>query len=299
VGEHRLAGAVEKFNRSKEQFDELRAEMEMFFNSEPKPHSSIGEFDTGAWEWVERFQIRRAPPLRFGVIFGDCLHNLRSCLDHVIWQVTLLDGGTPDDQTQYPIASHSEAQFNRMAGRRIPGLTAKHRAMVKKTQPYHRVDKASAHPLAMLAALSNADKHQVVHAAYNIANYDASATLDRLLESAQHEGPSPVEGWWLATRGSRLEHGTPWFRIVWRREEKPPREVKVTGNLTSEIAFGDIGMPASEFSKIAERSARSCRPSWRTSPRRNGSIEGGAGEPACHAALETTYRDDISVMRVT
>lgn len=251
MSEHPLAGAVEKFNRAKEQFDELGTEMEGFFNGEPKPYASVGEFDTEAWEWVERLQVIREPPLRFGVILGDCLHNLRSCLDHVIWQVTLLDGGTPDDRTQYPIASKSEAQFEAIANDRIPDLNAKHRAMVKKTQPYHRGDEASSHPLAMLATLSNTDKHQVVHTAHSIVGYDAKASLDKLVGSAQQEGPTPVVGWWLASAG-RLDHGTPWFRIVWDPAEEPPREVNVGGDFITEPAFGEVGLPASELPKIAE-----------------------------------------------
>ena len=49
-----------------------------------------------------------------------------------------------------------------------------------------------------------------------------------------------------------MERGTPWFRIVWDRREEPPREVKVSGDLTTEVAFGDVGMPASEFPKISK-----------------------------------------------
>jgi hypothetical protein len=185
------------------------------------------------------------------VILGDCVHNLRSCLDHLIWQVTLLDGGTPDGDTQYPIASKPEAQFERMANRRIPGVSAKHRAMVKKTQPYHRGNSAPVHPLSVLADLSNTDKHQVVHTAYNVVGWDAKASLDRLANSAQHEGPSPVEGWFLASDG-RLEHGTPWLRMVWSRGEEAPRDVKVSADLTTEIAFGDVGVPAADFPQIAK-----------------------------------------------
>ena len=36
---HRLAGAAEKFNRSKEQFDDLIGEMDAFFNADPKPYA--------------------------------------------------------------------------------------------------------------------------------------------------------------------------------------------------------------------------------------------------------------------
>jgi hypothetical protein len=144
-------GVVEKFNRSKEQFDQLRAEIDAFYNADPRPHFSLGGFDADAWEWVERFQVREEPPLRLGVILGDCLHNLRSALDHLAWQVTRLDGGTPNDTTQFPIASRSEEQFEAMAARRIPGLSPRHRAMVKRAQPFGRGKDASSHPLCVLA----------------------------------------------------------------------------------------------------------------------------------------------------
>jgi hypothetical protein len=73
TSDHRLGGAIEKFNRSKEQFDELRAEIEGFFAEKPYPHFSLSKFETDSWSWVERFQIRRHPLLRWGVILGDCV----------------------------------------------------------------------------------------------------------------------------------------------------------------------------------------------------------------------------------
>ena len=249
---HPLSGAIEKFNRAKEQFDELRAEMDQFFNTEPKPHFSLGDFDSDEWEWIERFQVRRAPPLRFGVILGDCVHNLRSSLDHVIWQVSMLDGGQPDAATQFPIASKSEAQFEAMAKSRIPGLSAKHRAVVKQAQPYTAGHAAASHPLAVLADLSNTDKHRIVNPTYSFVVGDAGERLDRLVESFKGPGSSPVHAFWLAKEGSRMEHGTPWFRMTWNRGVEPPHEVKMSGDLPLGITFGDIGLDASDFPRVAE-----------------------------------------------
>ncbi len=250
--EHRLAGAIEKFNRSKEQFDALRAEMDAFFNREPRPHYSRGEFDADAGEWIERFQVREPPPLRYGVILGDCVHNLRCCLDHTIWQSTLLDGGTPNGSTQFPIASRSESQFEKMADTRIPGLSAEHRALVKRVQPYHRGDEADSDPLAVLANLSNTDKHRIVIPTYSFMENEASEILDGLVGNYRGEGPSPVDSFWVVKRGSRLEHGAPWFRIVWQPGQPPPPNVKLTGDLSVGIAFGEIGLDASDFPKIAK-----------------------------------------------
>lgn len=245
---HRLTGAVEKFNRSSEQFDELIAEMDAFFNAKPKPHTSVGKFDTDKWEWVERFKVIKEPPTRLGVILGDVLHNLRSALDNMIWQVTLLDGGTPDDTTQYPIASKSEDQFEAMANHRIPGLSDKHRAMVKKTQPYRRGDLADRHSLSILATLSNIDKHQIVHPTFSFIE-DSGKALDELERTLRG---SPITYIWMAKTGSRMKNGTPWLRLGWPRREEPPGEVKVGGDVPLGIAFSEIGVDASEFRKLGE-----------------------------------------------
>lgn len=252
---HRLAGVVAKFNRAKQQFDVLRHEIGSFSDQDPEPHFSRGYFDTNTWEWIERFQIREPPPLRWGVMLGECVHNLRSALDHLVCQLTLLDGGTMDDyaQTQFPIASKCEAQFERMADARIPGLSKWHRAMVKRAQPYRAGDLAWKHPLAILAELSNADKHRLINPTYSIIKSDTGKVLDRLATGYEGDGSSPVHSWWMLKQGSRLEHDAAWFRIVFDRAALPePVKVEMGGNLRLGIAFGEVGLDADSYRHIGE-----------------------------------------------
>lgn len=194
--------------------------------------------------------------MRWGVMLGDCVHNLRSALDHLACQLTLFNGGTMADcaQTQFPIASKSEAQFEAMANRRIPGLSSKHRAMVKRVQPYRSGEKAAVHPLAVLAELSNTDKHRVINPAYSFVDTDSRGVLERLTKNYEGPGPSPVHSLWMVKRGTRLEHDTPWFRIVFDRSVFPerPASVEIGGNLQLGIAFGDIGLNSDSFRHIAE-----------------------------------------------
>jgi hypothetical protein len=252
---HRLAGVVAKFNWSKHQFDVLRSEIGEFFDQDPKPHFSRGYFDTDTWEWIELFQVREEPPLRWGVMLGDCVHNLRSALDHLICQLTMLDGGTMADcaKTQYPIASKSEAQFEGMADHRIPGLSEKHRAMVKMTQPYNAGDRAEFHPLNALAELSNADKHRLINPTFCAMKSSAKEVLDRLVGSYQGDGASPVHSWWMLERGSSLEHDAAWFRIVFDRSIiTEPVDVEMSGILRTGISFGEIGMEADSYKNMGE-----------------------------------------------
>ncbi|HWY89805.1 MAG TPA: hypothetical protein VNY31_03965 [Solirubrobacteraceae bacterium] len=39
------------------------------------------------------------PPPHLGVIVGDFLHDLRCVLDHLVWQLVLLNGRKPNDRT--------------------------------------------------------------------------------------------------------------------------------------------------------------------------------------------------------
>ena len=104
------------------------------------------------------------PPLRLhlGVIVGDFLHNLRCGLDHLVWQLVLLNGGEPRRSHQFPICD-TEDEFRRKAKQQLLGLTASQVDTVATFQPYRLGDQAKMHSLATLRDLSNIDKHQFVH----------------------------------------------------------------------------------------------------------------------------------------
>src|ERR1700742_2507819 len=84
---HHLAGVIEKHNRSAELFEGLLNEVQRFQAADPAPYKSVGQFDMETWEWVERLKIVEEPPLRFGIILGDIVHNLRSALDQLMCRV--------------------------------------------------------------------------------------------------------------------------------------------------------------------------------------------------------------------
>lgn len=102
------------------------------------------------------------PPLyRFGLILGDVRHNLRGALDHLARE--LANRHSPDrgeDRvTQFPIAL-SARQFENMRGM-MKHLDQVHRDMIEKEQPFATEPKSPENaPLAVLAELSNQDKHQ-------------------------------------------------------------------------------------------------------------------------------------------
>ena len=53
--------------------------------------------------WVYRGETPDAP-IEWSIILGEILYNLRSALDHLVWQLVLANGQTPGRHNEFPIA---------------------------------------------------------------------------------------------------------------------------------------------------------------------------------------------------
>jgi hypothetical protein len=104
-----------------------------------------------------------------GLIVGDAIHSYRSALDQLIFELAYMDtNGQELGTTGFP-ASDSRSNFegNYVQTRLLAGLTQKHRAALKRFQPYrgwHEPERT--HPIRMLDDLSNDDKHRVTQPAF-------------------------------------------------------------------------------------------------------------------------------------
>ncbi len=107
------------------------------------------------------------PVLAWGVRIGDCLHNLRSALDHITWQLACDHLGREPKwderrEIQFPIELTCKGYRSAKIGKH---LSSTYFEMLDKFQPYHAGKLAKRQSLAILNRLSNIDKHRVVHAA--------------------------------------------------------------------------------------------------------------------------------------
>lgn len=112
-------------------------------------------------EWELRLSNVVQVPSDLGIPIGDAVHNLRSSLDHLMWQLVLLNGCTPTKRTQFPIFEDlDDYRCDSRAMRK--GISKKHDALVKDLQPHQRVGDERNHPLWWLSELNNFDKHRLV-----------------------------------------------------------------------------------------------------------------------------------------
>ena len=108
-------------------------------------------------------------PDNWSAILADLLNNLRSALDHAVWEVAVRNvGSEPANPTAicFPICATVE-DFDRQCKRALGSLTAAQIERVRSVQPFSDPPPAGLsiedHPLLMLHHLNRIDKHRTLH----------------------------------------------------------------------------------------------------------------------------------------
>jgi hypothetical protein len=158
-----MYGVVYKIEWAAQHLQRLHAEIGRYLNGEQgitplRNHQADGE--------TILFEIPNlgTPPEALSLVVGDILHNLRSALDYLAWQLVLANGGTPNEHTQFPIhdsrlTSSGKSRAVQIAG----GVGAAVIPLLEGLQPYLHAHSAKSHPLSILKRLSNIDKHRRLH----------------------------------------------------------------------------------------------------------------------------------------
>lgn len=153
-----LSGVLAKLDRAEEHreaFDEL---VEAF--SGGGPYTILTEYDPRTGWHVLRWHVLREPPLeRLAVTFGDMIGNLRSTLDYLVWQLVLAAGKRPSRRTGFPVIRRAK-DWEVQSRAALAGVDPRWVAEVEALQPYHRPERPSIHPLAILEHVNNLNKHR-------------------------------------------------------------------------------------------------------------------------------------------
>ncbi len=167
-----LHGVWAKWERAVEQLAALDKEVTAFCTSQPYPYGirSYSNREAGRY----RFEIDPAwPPglvLRWGAIIGEIVHDFRSALDNLVWQLVKLNEREPDGGHSFPILEDEPSKGFAVQMRRewtdrrgrvhhgpLFGVGDDALAIIEACQPYKRDDGIL---LLRLHALWNIDKHR-------------------------------------------------------------------------------------------------------------------------------------------
>jgi hypothetical protein len=158
-----LSGVELKVWRAHRHTTELKSALKTSLDPERYAITSKSESDTGTYV----YSVKQVPPIdvEWAPLVGEILFDLRSALDHLAWQLVLLDGKTPGEQTQFPIYDSPRDKQGKLRAINLrPAVKdPKIIAALEKVQPYEAApNEPSMHGLQRLHLMNNWDKHRLL-----------------------------------------------------------------------------------------------------------------------------------------
>ena len=161
-----LDGPLAKLARAREHVQTLKPELAAFYGG--KPYRAVYECDPNSGEHIWRLKIDHMPPVRLSVVVGDVVHNFRSALDHLIWQLSLLTTPNPYKRSEFPVYDFkvhpAEPKrndcFDNDGKRKIQHVPIEAQKLIESAQPYQRGNPYGVF-LALLHEIDIADKHRI------------------------------------------------------------------------------------------------------------------------------------------
>lgn len=118
-----------------------------------------------------------SPPNEVSTIVGDCLNNLRSSLDYLIWQIVESNQiAKPSRRNQFPICDSKQYFEGELKGKRLQGVPQPAIDQIARLQPYADIQNEV---LGLLNELCNKDKHRNL-------NYSISVASDVVLQFSRN-----------------------------------------------------------------------------------------------------------------
>lgn len=218
-----LDGSRLKLKRAREHLNRLRKGTADFLDSDP--YGITPEYDAKVAQQIFRMKIKRRPPIDLALTIGDCIHNARSALDQLIWQIAIWEtNGNPPERISFPIFKDRPG-FENWLARFATDFRPRTKTTLRGCQPYFRAyrrydteglpyhfgkwlegmdapafDDPLDHPLWLLHEISNEDKHRLLVIAAAVGYVTDYRTYPEITE------PSAIRRMLVRKRG-HVENG--------------------------------------------------------------------------------------------
>jgi hypothetical protein len=207
--------------------DGVRVKLAMARANAEQLEAQLRPFVETAQQFIERaptenpfevvYRITRMPWIdpAWSALFGQGIYNIRSALDHLAWQLVLLDGQVPTRATHFPLLDASRDKKGRKVHVDIaPGIKRPDiLAAVESMQPYHGGGKWG-DQLGVVAELSGIDKHRLPIAVATMLN------IERIYWGLPEGVATP--SWWFPV-GKALNEGDVVARFLFNEPVAPDR----------------------------------------------------------------------------
>ena len=149
---------------AKEYIRNLERRIARFHDS--NPYEVRAEKDAHSPNEILRIKLVRKIPDELACIIGDAVHNLRSALDHLVWQLVEAHGAMPpDERHMFPVSETLAKYQSAGSRRRIDGVHPGAVNLIDQSKPYaggqgefwtiHYLDIIDKHRLLLLTGFVN------------------------------------------------------------------------------------------------------------------------------------------------
>jgi hypothetical protein len=195
-----------KLNWAYKHLERLVPELNRYLES--KPCQIVGDFEP----YADRHRLtaivrqRNPVPPEISLMFGDCIHSLRTALDYLVWQLVLAAKNEPAKENMFPVCSEPKYFTDAIKRGRLKGVSEQAAARIKSLQPFNNT-KPAADPLSILDELERIDKHRtILFTAVGIAEGGRATFTDHTGTSIETVFSAGYDGAKVAT-GPFLVHG--------------------------------------------------------------------------------------------
>lgn len=161
----RIDGIIAKRNWAEHHLYIVERGIDDFLNSDPYP-VSIERYPENGIYLARLVNPKEFPATEMALMIGDCVHNMRSALDYIAWE--LAGGDIFDKETMFPIFE-TKAGFDTRGRKRIKKIASREAvALIEKFQPYNTPDNKA---LSAIQDIDTTDKHKLLTLTLAVAEH--------------------------------------------------------------------------------------------------------------------------------
>ena len=254
-----LVGIHAKLRRAEQQIIEMKNESNRLCASIRDSIVREVNEDIDKQAWIYRGETPNVP-IELSITLGEILYNLRSSLDHLVWQLVLANGQTPGRYNEFPITTDLQ-KWQETKGRALKGISQRHEAMIGYLQPYTGGINLpfDVSMLRDLNDLCNTEKHRHLILAVMVSKGIEPLEFD---DSSTRQ---PFEG---SVNIGKIETDKVLLQLN-------NANVSVEPSFKLDVGFANLGLPGRTLPRIMDKCLRTVRGcvEFLTTPMGNGFVE--------------------------
>ena len=233
----KLASVRAKIDRAKHHLRNIDATLKILLGTETNAQVQIThKFDRERKELI--INLAKCAPVdsALPLIIGDCVHNLRSALDHLVYRLALENGAAriAADKTFFPIYL-TKTLFDKRVEKLVkPFISTSALTEIEKSQPYSAYDVPEEADIWILSQLDIFDKHRLLIVAGQ--KFAPTAFTVGIPGGEERHEVIPNPQW------KPMKDGAEILRFKLSRMPNPPSKMNVHVEMMTTVQFVDTGL---------------------------------------------------------